>query len=93
MTKGVTKGVNNIGTYNKTPVRFRKWCEPCGGHLFAEHLPLKLTDVFSATNQDLKFRPAVHVNYQESVLRVTDGMPKMKDFLKDMGGSGEILPE
>jgi hypothetical protein len=33
------------------------------------------------------------VNYQESVLSIKDGLPKMKDFPKEMGGSGELLPE
>ena len=41
----------------------------------------------------LKFQPGVHVNYQEAVLRVEDGLPKMKDFPKEFGGSGETLPE
>jgi len=36
----------------------------------------------------LKFQPALHVNYQESVLRIKDGLPKMKDFPKEFGGSG-----
>jgi hypothetical protein len=80
----VTKGANNIGTYNKTPVSFRKWCKTCGGHLFAEHPPLKLTDVFAAMIPTLDFKPGVHVNYQEAVLSVKDGLPKMK---------GELLPE
>ena len=44
----VTRGADNIGTYNKTPVSYRKWCKTCGGHLFAEHPPLQLTDVFAA---------------------------------------------
>jgi hypothetical protein len=33
------------------------------------------------------------VNYQETVLRIKDGLPKMKDLPMEMGGSGEILPE
>jgi hypothetical protein len=41
----------------------------------------------------LDFQPGVHVNYQEAVLSVKDGLPKMKDFPKEMGGSGELLPE
>ena len=28
-----------------------------------------------------------------TVLRIKDGLPKMKDLPKEMGGSGEILPE
>jgi hypothetical protein len=33
------------------------------------------------------------VNYAESVLPVRDGLPKMKDLPKEMGGSGETCPE
>ncbi|MGH7849366.1 MAG: GFA family protein, partial [Thermodesulfobacteriota bacterium] len=29
----VTKGEANVGTFNKTPQSFRKWCKTCGGHL------------------------------------------------------------
>jgi hypothetical protein len=35
----------------------------------------------------------VHVNYAETVLRIKDGLPKMKDFPAEMGGSGDLLPE
>ena len=86
-------GAENIGTYNKTPVSSRKWCKTCGGHLFTEHPPLNLTDVYAAMLPQLKFQPALHVNYQETVLRIKDGLPKMKDFPKEFGGSGESLPE
>jgi hypothetical protein len=41
----------------------------------------------------LRFDPGVHVHYQESVLRIPDGKPKMKDTPKEMGGSGVSLPE
>ena len=33
----VTRGADNIGTYNKTPKSYRKWCKTCGGHIFTEH--------------------------------------------------------
>jgi hypothetical protein len=89
----VTRGAEYIGTYNKTPVSFRKWCTLCGGHLFTEHPPLQLTDVYAAMIPGLKFQPAVHVNYEQAVLKVKDGLPKQKDFPKEMGGSGVVLPE
>lgn len=89
----VTGGSANIGTYNKTPVSFRKWCKRCGGHLFSEHPTMGLVDIFAAMIPLLKFEPAVHVNYQETVLHIHDGRPKMRDFPKDMGGSGITLPE
>jgi hypothetical protein len=89
----VTRGAEHIGTYNKTPVSFRKWCTLCGGHLFTEHPPLKLTDVYAAMIPALKFQAGVHVNYEQAVLRIKDGLPKLKDFPKEMGGSGVALPE
>lgn len=49
--------------------------------------------MFAAMLPGLKFQPAVHVNNQEAALRIKDGLPKMKDFPKDMGGSGAMLAE
>ena len=89
----VTQGADNIGTYNKTPVSYRKWCKTCGGHVFSDHPPMGLVDVYAAVIPTLKFLPAVHVNYAEKVLSVKDGLPKMKDFPAEMGGSGETLPD
>jgi hypothetical protein len=89
----VIQGAEHIGTYNKTPASFRKWCTLCGGHLFTEHPPLKLTDVYAAMIPGLKFQPGVHVNYEQAVLRIKDGLPKQKDFPKEMGGSGVVLPD
>jgi hypothetical protein len=84
----VTRGADNIGTYNKTPNSYRKWCKTCGGHVFTEHPGMGLTDVYAATIPDFPFQPGVHVNYQETVLHITDGLPKLKDLPAEMGGSG-----
>jgi hypothetical protein len=89
----VTKGAGSIGTYNKTPNSFRKWCTLCGGHLFTEHPPMHLLDVYAAMLPTLAFAPALHVAYGEKVLSIKDGLPKQKDFPKEMGGSGVLLPE
>ena len=89
----VTKGAGQIGKYHKTPQSVRQWCTSCGGHLFTEHPQWNLIDVYAATIPDLPFKPGVHVHYQETVLRMRDGLPKMKDIPKEMGGSGETLPE
>jgi hypothetical protein len=85
--------VNSIGTYNKTPISYRKWCQKCGGHLFTEHPTMGLVDVFAAMLPKLRFEPALHVNYQETVLHIHDGKPKMKDMPAEMGGSGVTLPD
>ena len=89
----VVKGADRIATYHKTDKSLRKWCKACGGHLMTEHPAWSLTDVYAATIPDFPFKPGVHVHYQETVLRMRDGLPKMKDIPKEMGGSGATLPE
>ncbi|MBV8144923.1 MAG: GFA family protein [Gammaproteobacteria bacterium] len=89
----ITRGGASIGTYNKTPISYRKWCTTCGGHLFTEHPTMGLVDIYAATLPQLQFAPALHVNYQEAVLRIRDGKPKMRDMPKEMGGSGVLLAE
>lgn len=89
----VTHGANNIATYNKTPVSFRKWCKSCGGHVFTEHPTMNLIDIYAAIIPELLFKPELHVNYQEAVLSIKDGLPKMKDMPKEMGGSGITMTE
>ena len=89
----VTRGADNIATYAKTPQSERKWCKTCGGHVFTNHPSMGLIDVYAAIIPGLRFKPALHVHYQESVLPVKDGLPKMKDVPKEMGGSGETVAE
>lgn len=57
------------------------------------HPPLGLVDVFAATIPTLDFAPGVHINYAETVLPMRDGLPKMKDFPSEFGGSGELVSE
>jgi hypothetical protein len=57
------------------------------------HPGFGLVDVFAATLPELAFKPAVHVNYAETVLPIKDGLPKLKDFPAELGGSGELIPE
>jgi hypothetical protein len=92
-TVQVTRGAENIATYQKTEMSPRKYCRLCGGHLMTAHPTMQLVDVFAATIPDLPFAPALHVNYGETVLHVHDGLPKWKDFPAEFGGSGEALPE
>jgi hypothetical protein len=71
----------------------RQYCTKCGGHLMTNHPPLGLVDVFTATIPTLDFAPGVHVNYAETVLPMRDGLPKLKDFPAEFGGSGEAMAE
>src|SRR6478735_2554510 len=83
----------NVKTFAKTELSQRKYCKKCGGHLMTSHPPLDLIDVFTATIPTLAFEPGVHVNYAETVLPMRDGLPKLKDFPSEFGGSGEMVAE
>jgi hypothetical protein len=89
----VTAGAENLATYAKTEMSERRYCAKCGGHLMTNHPTLGLVDVFAATLPDLAFAPGVHVNYAETVLPMKDGLPKLKDFPEEFGGSGEAIAE
>ena len=62
-------------------------------HLFSEHPTAGVIDVLAAVIPDLPFKPDAHINYQETVLPMKDGLPKFKDFPEEAGGSGETMPE
>ncbi|MDP6573019.1 MAG: GFA family protein [Rhodospirillales bacterium] len=89
----VTKGAEHLGTYQKTDLSLRQYCRECGGHVMTDHPPLGMVDVYAATLPGLTFEPAVHVNYAETVLPMKDGLPKLKDFPAEFGGSGEAIAE
>ena len=89
----VTKGEDRLGSFNKTGFSARRYCTGCGGHVLVEHPTLGMTDVHAATLPGLAFVPAVHLHYQETVLPMKDGLPKLRDFPAEIGGSGETMPE
>lgn len=89
----VVKGAEHLRSYAKTPQSERQFCAQCGGHVMANHPSFGLVDVFAAMLPDLVFQPALHVNSAEAVLKIKDGLPKLKDFPAEMGGSGESLAE
>lgn len=89
----ITKGAEHIRQCNKIDASDRKWCAKCGGHLMTGHPGLKLVDVYSEVLPTLTFEPGVHVNCGGTVLPMTDGLTKSRDFPTDFGGSGETVPE
>ncbi len=89
----ITKGAENLGSYARTKQSIRRWCKTCGGHILTEHPGMGLTDVYAAILPKLDFRPSLHVHYQETVLRMKDGLPKQKDVPAELGGSGTTIAE
>jgi hypothetical protein len=89
----ITAGSQHVAAFAKTEMSQRKYCRKCGGHLMTNHPTLGLVDIFAATIPTLAFAPGVHVNYAETVLPMRDGLPKLKDFPAEFGGSGEMVAE
>jgi hypothetical protein len=89
----ITAGEEHVANYARTPGSQRKYCRKCGGHLMTDHPGFGLIDVFAATIPTLAFAPGVHVNYAETVLPMRDGLPKLKDFPAELGGSGQMVAE
>ena len=89
----VVKGHEHLKQFNKTDNSDRKFCDVCGGHLMTGHPGLKLIDVFAAVIPSIEFKPGLHINYADTVLPMKDGLPKLKDFPAEFGGSGDVVPE
>ena len=89
----VMRGEAHLGRFALTERSERQFCTICGGHLMTHHPHWGLTDVYAATIPGQAFAPAIHVNYAETVLPMKDGLPKMKDFPAELGGSGESVAE
>lgn len=89
----ISRGKDQIGSFAKSETSQRQFCRRCGGHVMTIHPTFGLVDVFAATLPSLPFAPQVHVNYSENVIAMRDGLPKLKDFPKELGGSGEAVAE
>jgi hypothetical protein len=60
--------------------------------VLTEHPGTGLIDVYAALLPELDFKAREHVHYQETVLHLSDSLPKHKDLPKAAGGSGVLLP-
>ncbi|CAN5718566.1 GFA family protein [soil metagenome] len=89
----VISGAEVLGRYQSSEMTVRRFCSVCGGQVMAEHPAIGYTDFAAAVVTTLQFKPQLHLNYDETVLRMRDGLPKLKDFPAHAGGSGELMPE
>ena len=89
----VTKGEEFLGRFKSSDFSERRYCTKCGGRVMVEHPGISMADLSPATIPTLAFKPAVHLNYEETVLPMKDGLPKLRNFPAEVGGSGETMPE
>lgn len=93
VVSGLARGTDLLGTYKRTEASHRKFCSRCGTPVLIEHPAMGMVDVPAGRVEGLAYQPTLHVHYGEKVLAVKDGLPKFKDFPKDFGGSGDVLPD
>ena len=89
----ITKGEELLSQFQSSEISDRRFCTKCGAHVRIDHPKLGLIDVRAAAPQTVTFKPTVHLNYEETVLHIKDGLSKLRDFPKEIGGSGETMPE
>lgn len=89
----LTNGAEFLGRFKSSDISDRRYCTKCGSHISVDHPTLGLIDVRIGALRNFPFKPKVHLNYAETVLPMKDGLPKLKDFPAEIGGSAEIMPE
>jgi hypothetical protein len=89
----ITKGLELLGQFESSEISGRRYCTKCGAHVLIDHPTLGLIDVRGGIPSTITFKPTVHLNYSETVLRIKDGLPKLEDFPAAIGGSGKEIPE
>jgi hypothetical protein len=61
--------------------------------VMVDHPTLGLVDIRAGLPSEVAFKPSVHLNYEDTILHVPDGLPKLRDFPTAIGGSGATMPE
>ena len=92
-TVKITKGADSLGKFKSSEMSVRRYCTKCGGNVMVDHPTLGLIDIPAGVLPTFTFKPTVHLNYEETVLPMRDGLPKMRDFPAAIGGSGATMPE
>jgi hypothetical protein len=89
----VIAGADKLGVFRRTDNSHRHFCTQCGAGVLIRHPAIGMTDVPAGTVRGFAYAPTLHVHYGEKVMAMRDGLPKFKDFPKEFGGSGDVLPE
>ena len=89
----ITKGAEALSRFKSSDFSVREYCTKCGAGVMVDHAGIGMVDIAAGRIPTLVFKPAVHLNYEETVLPMKDGLPKLRDFPAEVGGSGETMPE
>src|SRR5215469_11204073 len=84
----ITKGKDQLATYQKTEISQRQYCRKCGGHLMTTHPTFGLVDIFSASVQvcmSITRRP-----YYQCVT-VAEGLPQGVQRFAPLGNGARSI--
>ena len=80
----MSSGEELLQNYSYSEGHKRTWCSKCGGHVFTDHAETYgCIDVYASVLNNFTFIPALHLNYENTILPMKDGLPKFKDFPED----------
>jgi hypothetical protein len=85
----IIKGSDFLGKFKSSDISDRRYCTKCGAHVMIDHPKLHLIDVRGAIPGTIKFKPTLHINYDETILPIKDGLPKFRDSLPKLAGPGK----
>lgn len=90
-----TKGEAQLRHYSHTghAQAGRYSCGVCNGLVGVYLFEAGLFDIFAGLVRDLTFTPTLHINYENTILPIKDGLPKFKNMPEEAGGSGEMMAE
>ena len=80
---------------DKNPALARSTCATCGGKVAGLLKEVGVTVIFPSVleGSDFQFAPQMHKYYCHRAMDIADGLPKYVDGPKQLGGSGETMPE
>ena len=87
----ITQGRRPSRHFAKHPTSDRKFCDPAGGHVLTDH-PTLSGSPMSMPQRSRARSPSCRCcmsTIAGAVLPIHDGLPKLKDFPAELGGSGE----
>jgi hypothetical protein len=89
------KGEDKLRHYSSTghAQAGRYSCGVCNGPVGVDLFDAGLFDIFAGLVRDLTFMPTLHINYENAILAIKDGLPKFKDMRESTCGSGEMVAE
>ena len=89
----ITQGEQFLGKFKSSEMSVRRYCTKCGGNVMVDHPVWGIIDIPAGVLPTLAFKPTAHLNYEDTVLPMKDGLRKLKDFPAEIGGSGQTMPE